>query len=374
LGKGSPVKYHARRDIGHTSQKQIALHSRSPDKKYPAPVRFSPNKHSFSLRRPNRQPFPNQHSQHVESKNIPTPSIQRLSIPSNAEYRSNHSSFYTESPKDQSSLCRAVSNDALKNSTNKPSAQLKVPETISHASKNSRSIQLSSTSIKDRTKEHTSYSTSEISKGNQSTEGSNVKTSRMQNHTVWQISGNNYTIINQIGKGGSSLVYRALDDKDQMRAIKKVDLSQIDEQQAEDFKKEISHLERLKGHERIIELFGWEQKICDDGKFLYLVMECGEKDLGILLKELCTTNNSLLKQTKGKEESKRRVLTDTKIKFYWEEMLEAVQVIHSEGIVHRDLKPGNFVIVGGRIKLIDFGIGNKRNYVSVKKYYYNTRT
>ena len=38
-------------------------------------------------------------------------------------------------------------------------------------------------------------------------------------------------------------------------------------------------------------------------------------------------------------------------------MLEAVQVIHREGIVHRDLKPGNFVIVGGRIKLIDFGIG-----------------
>ena len=71
-------------------------------------------------------------------------------------------------------------------------------------------------------------------------------------------------------------------------------------------------------------------------------MECGEKDLGTLLKDLSKDNKGL---------------TDNKIKFYWEEMLEAVQVIHREGIVHRDLKPGNFVIVGGRIKLIDFGIG-----------------
>lgn len=37
-------------------------------------------------------------------------------------------------------------------------------------------------------------------------------------------------------------------------------------------------------------------------------------------------------------------------------MLEAVHVIHEEKIVHSDLKPANFVLVQGRIKLIDFGI------------------
>jgi serine/threonine-protein kinase TTK/MPS1 len=39
-------------------------------------------------------------------------------------------------------------------------------------------------------------------------------------------------------------------------------------------------------------------------------------------------------------------------------MLEAVKVIHDEKIVHSDLKPANFVLVKGRLKLIDFGIAN----------------
>ena len=38
------------------------------------------------------------------------------------------------------------------------------------------------------------------------------------------------------------------------------------------------------------------------------------------------------------------------------QMLSAVQVIHEESIVHSDLKPANFVLVKGRVKLIDFGI------------------
>jgi len=40
-------------------------------------------------------------------------------------------------------------------------------------------------------------------------------------------------------------------------------------------------------------------------------------------------------------------------------MLEAVQVIHKERIVHSDLKPGNFLLVNGRLKVIDFGIAKR---------------
>lgn len=40
-------------------------------------------------------------------------------------------------------------------------------------------------------------------------------------------------------------------------------------------------------------------------------------------------------------------------------MLDAVLVIHEEKIVHTDLKPANFVLVKGRLKLIDFGIANQ---------------
>ena len=35
-----------------------------------------------------------------------------------------------------------------------------------------------------------------------------------------------------------------------------------------------------------------------------------------------------------------------KVKQYWEQMLQAVKVVHDQGIVHADLKPANFLFVG----------------------------
>ena len=46
------------------------------------------------------------------------------------------------------------------------------------------------------------------------------------------------------------------------------------------------------------------------------------------------------------------------IKHYWAEMLHAVAQIHKNGIIHKDLKPANFMLVAGRLKLIDFGIAS----------------
>jgi serine/threonine-protein kinase TTK/MPS1 len=43
---------------------------------------------------------------------------------------------------------------------------------------------------------------------------------------------------------------------------------------------------------------------------------------------------------------------------YWKEMLECILAVHASNIVHSDLKPANFVLVQGRLKLIDFGIAN----------------
>lgn len=39
-------------------------------------------------------------------------------------------------------------------------------------------------------------------------------------------------------------------------------------------------------------------------------------------------------------------------------MLECVAAVHGRNIVHSDLKPANFLLVQGRLKLIDFGIAN----------------
>ena len=201
------------------------------------------------------------------------------------------------------------------------------------------------------------YTTSEIPK--LGLNGVIMSTFETQNKDVVQIDGNNYRKIGKIGRGGSSVVYKALDENNQIRAIKKVNLSEIDQKQAEDFKNEIHYLDKLRGNDRIIELIGWEQKTDQDGEALYVVMEYGEKDLGKLLNEICgKTMKNMASSQSGSRAGERQELTDNKIKFYWEEMLEAVQVIHQVGIVHRDLKPANFVIVGGRLKLIDFGIAS----------------
>src|SRR3569833_2579219 len=73
-------------------------------------------------------------------------------------------------------------------------------------------------------------------------------------------------------------------------------------------------------------------------------MEMGECDL-----------NSLLKLRQNPENSK---LDPVFVRFYWKEMLECLQAVHAHDIVHSDLKPANFVVVQGRLKLIDFGIAN----------------
>ncbi len=36
-----------------------------------------------------------------------------------------------------------------------------------------------------------------------------------------------------------------------------------------------------------------------------------------------------------------------------------MQVVHDERVVHGDLKPANFLMVGGKLKLIDFGIAKQ---------------
>lgn len=46
------------------------------------------------------------------------------------------------------------------------------------------------------------------------------------------------------------------------------------------------------------------------------------------------------------------------VRHYWKEMLECVNSVHDYDVVHSDLKPANFVLVKGRLKLIDFGIAN----------------
>ncbi|KAG2033704.1 kinase-like domain-containing protein [Suillus americanus] len=126
-------------------------------------------------------------------------------------------------------------------------------------------------------------------------------------------------------------------------AIKRVSLDKTDAETMSGYMNEIGLLKRLEGNNRIIQLFDSEVKAGPGGTkgHLMLVMECGEVDLAKLL-----------------QEQQKEPMNMVWISYYWQQMLQAVHVIHEEKIVHSDLKPANFVLVRGQLKLIDFGIAN----------------
>ncbi|KAJ6665843.1 hypothetical protein lerEdw1_001315 [Lerista edwardsae] len=151
------------------------------------------------------------------------------------------------------------------------------------------------------------------------------------------IKGKWYSVLKQIGSGGSSKVFQVLDEKKQLYAIKYVDLQEADQQTKDSYKNEIAHLNKLQQHsDKIIRLYDYE--ISEES--IYMVMECGNIDL-----------NSWLK--------KKKAINPWERKSYWKNMLEAVHTIHQHGIVHSDLKPANFLLVDGMLKLIDFGIASQ---------------
>ncbi|XP_057690460.1 dual specificity protein kinase Ttk [Corythoichthys intestinalis] len=151
------------------------------------------------------------------------------------------------------------------------------------------------------------------------------------------IKGKQFFILKMIGQGGSSKVYQVLDHKKQLFAVKYVNLEDADAQTVESYKNEIEHLNHLQQYsDQIIKLYDFEIT----NSYIYMLMECGNLDLNTWLRKRTTVN-------------------PLERKFYWKNMLEAVQTIHKHGIVHSDLKPANFVIVNASLKLIDFGIANR---------------
>jgi len=73
-------------------------------------------------------------------------------------------------------------------------------------------------------------------------------------------------------------------------------------------------------------IFDFTEHRLDDGRqMLFVVMEFGSIDLSRVLKETA---------------SSERGLTGVKTKFYWEEMLEAVQVAHQVSALKRNLTYG----------------------------------
>ncbi|KAA8645916.1 hypothetical protein EYZ11_003584 [Aspergillus tanneri] len=151
-----------------------------------------------------------------------------------------------------------------------------------------------------------------------------------------------FTRLDCIGRGGSSRVYRVMAENYKIFALKKVNLEDVDPVTLAGYKGEIDLLKKLENLDRVVRLFDWE--LNSDKHTLSVLMEIGESDLEKILTYRLNAEDA--------------VFDMNFTRYYWKEMLECVQAVHKYNIVHSDLKPANFLLVQGRLKLIDFGIAN----------------
>lgn len=173
---------------------------------------------------------------------------------------------------------------------------------------------------------------------------------------VW-VNGRRYQKLKKIGRGGSSEVFKVIDRDGSIYALKRIKLKGRDYGTACGFYQEIELLTRLQGKSYIIHLI--DHEVTDKNLFsteldsshiirhdahIYMVLEYGEVDLATML------------QDKLKERQPGDNVDETWLRFYWRQILEAVNTVHEERIIHADLKPANFLLVKGVLKLIDFGI------------------
>ena len=151
-----------------------------------------------------------------------------------------------------------------------------------------------------------------------------------------RILSNRYEIIEHVGIGGMSHVYKAFDTNiGKIVAIKilKEEL-QNDEEFIKKFKDEANASKEIK-HKNVVNNY----EIVDEGDLHYIVLEYIEGE----------TLNKYIKK-KGKLSNEETVNISKQI-------AEGLEAAHLKGIIHRDIKPQNIIIdKNDVVKITDFGI------------------
>lgn len=149
-----------------------------------------------------------------------------------------------------------------------------------------------------------------------------------------------YKIVEELGRGGMGVVYRALHPElNREVAIKFLidDAGQIGDVTRQRFRREMEVLMKL-SHPSIIKVYDAGEA---DGRLYYVMELLRARDLHWHLR-------------------KRGRLPIAVALSVLDQMLDALEYIHESGIVHRDIKPSNIVLEDtGRAILMDFGVVRK---------------
>lgn len=162
----------------------------------------------------------------------------------------------------------------------------------------------------------------------------------MPNENIVKTIGR-YQLVEEIGRGGMAVVYRAIDTSLKREVAVKLlhpHLASHGESRTR-FYREAQAVARLK-HESVLEIYDYSG---DDGDDVYIVMELIEG----------TTLRRLLDEKKGEP------LSSEAAALLIRPVLSALSHAHANGLIHRDVKPENILIgPDGEIKLSDFGIAH----------------
>lgn len=244
------------------------------------------------------------------------------------------------------------------------------------------SISSSSDDINDQNRPDNSISNSSISEQMQQTTPSNGYITTKNGERIFFVRQKKYQEQERLGSGGSSQVYKVMDDKKQIYAQKRIVLnrSQKSTQTTElknnnneasppttcigghiaEYRNEIAQLQKMHGKPNIIQLITYEEI---NENIVHILLEAGNVDLNTIFKQslqqhrkseqissISTDHPDISQSVKGSGQN------ETQIRFYWQEMLRCVHIVHSYNVIHLDQKPANFVQVNGQQKIIDFGI------------------
>ena len=161
------------------------------------------------------------------------------------------------------------------------------------------------------------------------------------------IDSHEYKIVEEIGEGGFSKVYKVLNKEDNKFYALKVIKNQMKESLSI-FENEWINLSKL-DNKNIVKYYGSK----NDEKKLYILMEYCD---GLNLEEF------LEEHKKPNEENKVILIKENTLYNIIKQICSGIKEIHDKNIVHRDLKPSNiFINKDNEIKIGDFGISKQLN-------------
>ena len=154
-----------------------------------------------------------------------------------------------------------------------------------------------------------------------------------------------YTTVCRLGGGAFGVVYKCIRGDGQILAIKELHprlLLTADDAGREKIRRqwqqEIAHLSELH-HPNIVEYHG---------------AEFGDDDIGFIKMEFL--GPSLDSELKNMHRS-ARVVPESILRSWTQQILSGLEYIHGRGIVHADLKPQNILLDSkGVVRLVDFGV------------------